>query len=364
MSMKNNSRVNIFATTFQGSLFKVGAHHIYEVLQDKSMIGTYTSSPNSIFNFLRFGQVDVRHRNAQAILSLLNKPSAKTSYVPINFLPYAVGRKFFKKEIALKLSRPFNRVKFDINANISIVDSVDLLFLIPELIKHKQKIIYRPTDIYSYKSEYNLEIEKEFVKNNKIKVFCMSAHSYQFYLENDFNVVGYAANGISKDWIKNYKGYNPLEQISLVYVGSLDDRLDYDLIQRIAADKDLSLTIYGAGPRVGKIKEIGKDLYKGILSYTALPEVLRTHNVGILPLNENLLNLSRSPMKLYEYLAAGLYVLNSSQLQDLLLISGIEKKKHHIKKNSQEQQNVYNEIQLRSWDSITAKLLDYVLDEQ
>jgi teichuronic acid biosynthesis glycosyltransferase TuaH len=361
--MKGNVRVNIFATTFEGSLFKVGAHHIYKVLKNKQINGTYASSPNSVFNLFRFRQVDVRRRNVQAIRSLFDRPSKNTSYVPMNLLPYSVLRKFLQKEVAIKLSRPFRFIKFDISADLSIIDSVDLLFLVPCLMQHKQTIIYRPTDIYSYKSEFNLELEKEYIRKNKIKVFCMSAHSYQFYLENDFNVVGYMENGINEEWIKDYQGYNSLEQLNLVYVGSLDDRIDYDIIKRIAGDEDLSLTVYGAGPRVRNINEIGKKLYRGTLCYSDLARVLRSYNVGVLPLNENLLNLSRSPMKFYEYLAAGLYVLNSSQLNELLLISGVEEKRNYIRNISQSQENVFNELRLRSWEAITAKLIDCALNE-
>jgi teichuronic acid biosynthesis glycosyltransferase TuaH len=49
---------------------------------------------------------------------------------------------------------------------------------------------------------------------------------------------------------------------------------------------------------------------RGPADYARLPEVLAEHRVGLLPLNDEPTNGGRSPMKLYEYLAAGLSVVS------------------------------------------------------
>jgi hypothetical protein len=49
----------------------------------------------------------------------------------------------------------------------------------------------------------------------------------------------------------------------------------------------------------------------GPVDYGRVPGLLQAHAVGLLPFTESELNAGRSPMKLFEYLAAGLYVLGS-----------------------------------------------------
>jgi glycosyltransferase involved in cell wall biosynthesis len=53
----------------------------------------------------------------------------------------------------------------------------------------------------------------------------------------------------------------------------------------------------------------------GAIPYEAVPGVLARARVGLLPFTRTALNRGRSPMKLYEYLAAGLAVLTSEPVR-------------------------------------------------
>lgn len=94
-----------------------------------------------------------------------------------------------------------------------------------------------------------------------------------------------------------------------VYIGALDGRFDWGTVISLAASfSDWEFLICGPG-------EYPRDLptnvvARGPIAYSGLPEILSESRVGLLPLSVDPLNGGRSPMKLYEYLSAGLFVVS------------------------------------------------------
>src|SRR5690606_19087350 len=94
-----------------------------------------------------------------------------------------------------------------------------------------------------------------------------------------------------------------------VYVGALDARFDWtQLVTWARARPDVRFVVAGPSPESppdlpGNIDVIGP------VPYSAVPNLLHDARVGMLPLSDDPLNAGRSPMKLYEYLAAGLAVV-------------------------------------------------------
>jgi teichuronic acid biosynthesis glycosyltransferase TuaH len=104
-----------------------------------------------------------------------------------------------------------------------------------------------------------------------------------------------------------------------VYVGSLDQRFDWEAVEYLAsAFPDVKISLYGPiPPAIGGRRRLPDNVrLMGQLNYDLLPSVLRAARVGLLPMaiqsqdqNTNAANVGRSPMKLFEYLAAELYVV-------------------------------------------------------
>jgi len=94
-----------------------------------------------------------------------------------------------------------------------------------------------------------------------------------------------------------------------VYVGALDSRFDWEAIVRMAqafANLEFSLV----GPVTVTAPELPFNVkLQGPMKYQDIPEYLRRFSIGLLPLSADPSNVGRSPMKLFEYLAAGLYVV-------------------------------------------------------
>lgn len=99
------------------------------------------------------------------------------------------------------------------------------------------------------------------------------------------------------------------EEPFAVYVGAIEDRVDLGLLEAVAA---AGLTTVVAGPATG---EIAERLERGALRWLGpvptelVPGLLLRAAVGLLPHRRSALTASMDPMKVLEYLAAGLPVV-------------------------------------------------------
>jgi teichuronic acid biosynthesis glycosyltransferase TuaH len=94
-----------------------------------------------------------------------------------------------------------------------------------------------------------------------------------------------------------------------VYVGSLDHRFQWlDLICLARAYPDVPFRIFGPLSRDTPQVPANVEL-RGALPYDRIHLELGRAQIGLLPLSDRPENAGRSPMKLYEYLAAGLHVV-------------------------------------------------------
>ncbi len=101
-----------------------------------------------------------------------------------------------------------------------------------------------------------------------------------------------------------------------VYVGAMDHRFDFDAVRRVAIEFPTEeVHLYGPVPESAPSihAEHPNILFEGVVGYEQVPDVLSRAKVGLLPFTRTAANRGRSPMKLYEYLAAGLRVVSSEK---------------------------------------------------
>lgn len=116
-------------------------------------------------------------------------------------------------------------------------------------------------------------------------------------------------NGVDSTFFE--PGPNWSERAGVVYVGALDDRFDWTFVDRLARDIPTTrITIVGPGGESRPPLPDNVDCIGGV-AFKEVPSLLRQHRVGILPMTADPRNQGRSPMKYYEYLAAGLFVVAS-----------------------------------------------------
>ena len=96
-----------------------------------------------------------------------------------------------------------------------------------------------------------------------------------------------------------------------VYVGAIDKR--FDLAAVVAAARALPrVQFLIIGPQASTPADVPANLHLlGSRPYAELPAYLQHADVGLLPFADSIANSGRSPMKYYEYLAAGLRVVAS-----------------------------------------------------
>ncbi|MGQ9409811.1 glycosyltransferase [Mycolicibacterium gilvum] len=165
--------------------------------------------------------------------------------------------------------------------------------------------IYRPTDL----------VEGFVIRSRQRKllevvdgIIATSDHVLQA-LQPTRNIPSIVmSNGVDLDHFEPSIGADAPRR-GVVYVGAIDKRFDWHQVEAAAQlNPDVAFDIYGPTSVTGNTLPLNVYI-KGPVEYAALPHILRQYRVGILPLTTAPLNLGRSPMKLFEYLAAGLQVV-------------------------------------------------------
>lgn len=94
----------------------------------------------------------------------------------------------------------------------------------------------------------------------------------------------------------------------IVYVGAIDDRIDLELIELIAKENNsVEIHIYGNTHPIQSSQS--NIFFHGVVEHDQLFDILSNCNIGILPFKNRDSNHARFPMKVFEYLSAGLHVV-------------------------------------------------------
>ncbi|MCW2538472.1 MAG: hypothetical protein JWN95_197 [Frankiales bacterium] len=203
--------------------------------------------------------------------------------------------------------------------DVALVDEPKLAYLLPMLAA--ATVIYRPTDVNAAPSTRGAEdrlladcsvcsdcrgviatsqhVLDELTRRHRLSRTAVIANGVDF---ERFNRAGAAPS------IETGAGSTSDKRQGAVYVGALDARFDWAALTAVAAARpDVGIDLFGpAGTRPSNVPP--NVQLRGPVPYSELPLVLARYRVGLLPLSDEPTNAGRSPMKLYEYLAAGLSV--------------------------------------------------------
>jgi glycosyltransferase involved in cell wall biosynthesis len=134
---------------------------------------------------------------------------------------------------------------------------------------------------------------------------------------NNQNVV-WIANGVDVEKFRSIVStYSFGDRIRVGYIGKIQDRVDFDLVEKLLIDHpDIEYIfvgpVYSQKSRIRKMKaKYANIVFKGDVHYGLLLKELRNIDIAIIPHVVDDFTDSMNPIKIYEYLAAGKQVVST-----------------------------------------------------
>ncbi|MHA7272356.1 glycosyltransferase family protein [Arthrobacter sp. TMT4-20] len=360
----------VFAShTARTDIFRIGSHHYSRELAVLGHEVTHITTPLSLGHVLRIGDRSIRRRIKIAIARDRYVIDGVSHIVPITLLPVT---KVPSRLVSIMLKLPVLPWAFKVarNPDVLIIDQ-PLLHGLVDILAPKV-VVYRPTDTHSAGIAFSAEMHT-VTKANRVVGTSQHVIDSLTTLKDDVPRM-VLENGVDFKAFANSENTNHSVRRGAIYVGALDNRFDWEAVNDMARDFPEEPFIL-AGPVVSsKVPPLEKNIeLLGPIEYENLPNLLGSAKVGLLPFSEASVNQGRSPMKYYEYLAAGLYIigsetpaLRSRRAEGVYLYSNRTEIPFALKKAfSKTSENLAGrqEAEGYSWTSRTKSLLEFIVGD-
>lgn len=284
--------------------FVVGSHQLARQAVLNGCDVMHVASPVSIFHVL-FG----RKHLAKILSSLGFRKKSKfwgvTDSIPLVVFPYGYLR--FLDWLNDYFVVNYLRKRGFLSTDYIFIDQPCFHRVVKYLSGTK---VYRPTDLYKYMNG-GLHAKYEQRILSEVSGVCATSQKIikSLGIPSDLKSI-VINNGVDLSHFR--KKEQLVNREGCVYVGALDERFDFSVLMFLCDSfPDVGFDIYGP-LNFDYDRLIPSNCnFKGAVDYLELPSILSKYKVGLLPFNDNPSNSGRSPMKLFEYLAAGLVVLSS-----------------------------------------------------
>ncbi len=248
--------------------------------------------------------IDLRSNDFFSVIFLKRKWWFHTFQNTKNLKKIEFALDFLKiKDFNLILQNPMAIGLNNLNPNKFIFDAIDNWLEHPQMKKDK----------------YLLFDNYEYIDNEADVIISVSKNNFNLFPKIDFKFE--IPNGVDLDFfnIKSYKAKRNNQNVVYGYIGKIQERFDFDLLERCLQHfQEDSFKIYG--PFLDNQSKIRAKLlnskypnvyFEGEVKYDNLPNILNSIDIAILPHQLNEFTKSMSPLKLYEYLAAGKQIVTT-----------------------------------------------------
>lgn len=311
-------KIIFLSHTAIGGDFVVGSHHLAQAMANDGNHVWHISAPITIGHFFNLKSRFIRSR----IFRFINMGVVLNNvidYVPFGFFPWVFvrGHKVLRNNLYLSkffLNQAIRKLKI-FNPDIIFIDEPRLIEALDCF--ESNIIVYRPTDLYGAirNDKYIDNLERELISKSDLLV--ATSTPVKSHLEQlGANKVYVLENGVDYDFFSRPQELNKdihlPDGFKAVYVGAIDDRFCFESILLSAKNNpNVSFIIIGPGynNNFNETSNLTNIHWYGAISYDLLPAVLQKCHVALLPMTKIKSNAGRSPMKLYEYAAAGLPVI-------------------------------------------------------
>ncbi|MGZ0709031.1 glycosyltransferase [Coraliomargarita sp. W4R53] len=355
----------------------VGSHHLARSMSQRGIDVTHMSVPWSLGHLLKQNS-DIKRRVSIWKSKGYHHNENLLEYIPLVLWPWAVSSRFIAEGRNPHL-KYFNMPKGIINDTYDLVLIDDPRFFCLKNIIKSKRWVYRATDIYSDITEDpSRQRAEDFIIDEVDKLIATSEPVASHLRKiNSKKQIAVFENGVNfQHFCKQQK--RPTEYIEevkrIVYVGAIDARLDVDLLKELALIcRDVEVVVIGKVSTQIRIRyaAVSNLRFLGPINYERVPGYIQHADVAVLPLSNHPANAGRSPMKLNEYLAAGVPVVARKTLElarremgECYLYETSDEFVYHVKsllKCSKSPEACRMIAKESGWDAITDKVLDYAL---
>jgi hypothetical protein len=298
-------RLLFLSHTADTGVFRVGSHHLARELATRGHRVVHATTAVTPAHVLRLGDPDLRDRGRRALRGPWRDEHGVLHFVARAPWPPGSTPGPLEQVAARACARSLRRMlRRDGMAEVDVllVDKPAFAWVVPHL--DAAKVVYRATDRHDHDrfrgavAQLMERVDAAIATSQVVMESLGPRHRElpSLVLENGVEFERFAA-------------LRETEGEGAVYVGALDYRFDWETLCAMAeASPDAEFRL--GGPVDGRPPSLPANVELcGPIPYARAPQFVAGGAVGLLPLAEGGVNDGRSPMKYFEYLAAGLYVV-------------------------------------------------------
>ena len=318
-------RIAFLSHTAMGGDFVVGSHHLAAAFAARGHDVLHLSAPVTPAHVLGLGHGFTRRRFARFLRGGETLHGVR-DIVPLALLPWALARTrpaLMRAHSRWMLAAPLRGTR-----SLQLEQADQLIVDEPRMLgaalarPSRATLAYRATDLYAAMRGDPRIADAERILCRRAQLIVATSEQIAAHLrELSGRPVHVIGNGVDYTRFATPQTLAPdLAPLPgqrcsrAIYVGAFDARFCAESL-RAAALALPTHTFVLAGPggeRIAAALSLPNIHATGAVPYEALPGLLQACAVGLLPFSANDANAGRSPMKLFEYAAAGLAVAASS----------------------------------------------------
>lgn len=164
-------------------------------------------------------------------------------------------------------------------------------------------------------------------------------------------------NGID---LKNYHLTKRRSNKKCIYVGGINSRIDFEKLIDVLVCNDLTIDMYG--PVSIDISTIQSGLinFCGEVSASEIPSLLEEYEYGFLPYNDNDFNKGSQPLKVLQYMAASLVVIDFTGIGNQYELKGVYVLNESHLIPSQTENCQLERLKQYDWKTLTERIIKKV----
>ncbi|MDA2936272.1 glycosyltransferase [Patescibacteria group bacterium AH-259-L05] len=379
-----DKKILIAAGNYWDSPYQVESHHYAKYFAKKSYHICFTSDAISPFHlFSKRGRSEARDRiNLWRTGGKWTLDKKIWAYVPLTLFP-AYNVPVLRSRWVLNNSLRFTIPCFKKLLEKNGFKSVDILWLksiaqapLLDMLNYQKSIFHITDDSVGFRKTSHAMIDKEKEIIQRVDVVTVTS---RLLLEKIKKIrkdnVLYLSNGVDFDHFhtsseKMPQEYQGIPSPRVIFVGAIDEWFDKDLIAYVADNLSNVSFIFIGIPKINieELKHFSNVYFLGPRHYKDIPAYIQHTHVGIIPFCRTPFIESAHPIKLYEYMAAGVDVVTTEWEEMKLLHSPalVARDKEGFVKHiaqcidgkGQQKQKLYDFARKHTWDKNAQFLLD------